>query len=71
SDYCSPCAYRPDHRTGDRACPYTAGYWTFVHRHHDRLVHNPRTAQAARGMERLTDLDEVVRQEEARGDGAP
>ncbi|MFC7470391.1 hypothetical protein ACFQVA_26765 [Actinomadura keratinilytica] len=24
SDYCSPCAYRPDHRTGDRACPYTA-----------------------------------------------
>ncbi|MCK2141372.1 cryptochrome/photolyase family protein [Streptomyces albidoflavus] len=71
SDYCSPCAYRPDHRTGDRACPYTAGYWTFVHRHHDRLVHNPRTAQAAWGMERLTDLDEVVRQEEARGDGAP
>ncbi|MFI6344135.1 cryptochrome/photolyase family protein [Streptomyces sp. NPDC050560] len=71
SDLCGPCAYRPGDRTGDHACPYTAGYWTFLHRHRSRLAHNPRTAQAVHGLDRLPDLDELRRQERSRGDAAP
>lgn len=60
SDLCGPCAYRPTERTGGRACPYTAGYWEFVHRHRERLSHNYRTARAVKQLERLGDLDEVL-----------
>lgn len=71
SDLCKGCAYRPTDRTGDKACPFTAGYWAFLHRHRARLEHNPRMAQAVRGLDRLTDLDELLRQERERGDDAP
>ncbi|MEU1277958.1 cryptochrome/photolyase family protein [Streptomyces sp. NPDC005805] len=71
SDLCGPCAYRPDRRTGEEACPVTAGYWSFVHRHRGLLARNPRTSQAARGLERLGDLDELLRAERARGTAAP
>ncbi|MCL7427218.1 cryptochrome/photolyase family protein [Streptomyces sp. YS415] len=71
SDLCGPCVYRPGDRTGARACPYTAGYWTFIDRHRPRLERNHRTAQAVRGLDRLADIDEVRRQEQARGDTPP
>ncbi|MET8468990.1 cryptochrome/photolyase family protein [Streptomyces sp. NPDC006422] len=71
SDLCKGCAYRPGDRTGDRACPLTAGYWAFLHRHRARLERNPRTAQPVRGLDRLADLDELLRQERGRGSGAP
>ncbi|MDK9498602.1 cryptochrome/photolyase family protein [Streptomyces katrae] len=61
SDLCGGCAYRPSDRTGDRACPYTTGYWSFVHRHRARLAANPRTARAAQGLERLDDVQDVLR----------
>ncbi|MES9538894.1 cryptochrome/photolyase family protein [Actinomadura sp. NPDC000600] len=61
SDLCGPCAYRPTERTGERACPFTAGYWEFVHRHRERLAHNYRTARAVKQLERLRDLDDVLR----------
>ncbi|MEU5771337.1 cryptochrome/photolyase family protein [Streptomyces asoensis] len=71
SDFCRPCAYRPTVRTGEDACPYTAGYWAFLHRHRSRLEHNPRMSQAVRGLDRLADLDELLAQERLRGDGPP
>jgi deoxyribodipyrimidine photolyase-related protein len=71
SDLCGPCRYRPGDRTGERACPCTAGYWTFLDRHRERLVHNHHTAQPVRQLDRLTDLAEVRRQERARGDTPP
>ncbi|MGW2860152.1 cryptochrome/photolyase family protein [Streptomyces sp. NPDC001205] len=71
SDLCGECVYRPTERTGDRACPYTAGYWAFLHRHRARLERNPRMAQPVSGLDRLTDLTEVLRQERRRGDGPP
>lgn len=37
SDYCATCRFDP--RTD---CPITALYWTFVDRHRERLVDNPR-----------------------------
>ncbi|GAA3305056.1 hypothetical protein GCM10020295_57790 [Streptomyces cinereospinus] len=71
SDLCGGCAYRPTERVGERACPYTAGYWAFLHRQRARLADNPRMRRAVQGLDRLPDLAEVVRQEERRGDAPP
>jgi hypothetical protein len=71
SDYCKPCVYDPKVRVGERACPYTAGYWWFIHRNRDRLALNHRMAQAVRGLDRLRDVEAVVEQEAARGSQAP
>ncbi|GAA3733756.1 cryptochrome/photolyase family protein [Streptomyces tremellae] len=71
SDLCGPCAYRPSDRTGERACPYTAGYWAFLHRHRERLAANHRTARAVHGLDRLTDLGELLDETARRGDAPP
>ncbi|WP_037911682.1 cryptochrome/photolyase family protein [Actinacidiphila yeochonensis] len=71
SDLCAGCAYRPGDRTGERACPYTAGYWAFLHRHRARLEHNPRTARAVHGLDRLSDLPETLAGVRDRGTAAP
>lgn len=71
SDLCGPCAYRPTHRTGDHACPYTTGYWAFLHRHRTRLAANPRTARAVKGLDRLADLPDLLDTHARRGDAAP
>jgi deoxyribodipyrimidine photolyase-related protein len=66
SDYCHDCRFNPRVRLGDDACPYTAGYWAWIHRHRDRLAANQRTRRAVAGMDRLADLDAVLEQEAAR-----
>ena len=66
SDHCGDCAYDPKKRLGDDACPFTAGYWAFVHRHRDRLANNNRTRRAVSSMDRLGDLEAVLEQESAR-----
>ncbi|MGE2835804.1 cryptochrome/photolyase family protein [Mycobacterium sp. SMC-4] len=66
SDHCGDCAFDPKKRLGDDACPFTAGYWAFTHRHRDRLARNNRTRRAVSSMERLSDLDAVLEQESAR-----
>ncbi|WP_409055397.1 cryptochrome/photolyase family protein [Streptomyces sp. SYP-A7185] len=71
SDLCGPCAYRPGDRTGEYACPYTAGYWMFIDRHQKRLAGNHRTARAVHQLDRIADLPEALRQERARGDAPP
>ncbi|MFF7331250.1 cryptochrome/photolyase family protein [Streptomyces sp. NPDC008150] len=71
SDLCGPCAYRPGDRVGERACPFTAGYWAFMARHRERLARNPRTSRAVHGLDRLTDLDRLLAEEHDRGDTPP
>ncbi|HZB47481.1 MAG TPA: cryptochrome/photolyase family protein [Mycobacteriales bacterium] len=71
SDFCRPCRYDPRKRTGEDACPYTAGYWAFLHRNAGHLAGNPRMRQPLAGLRRLSDVDEVVAQEQARGTAAP
>lgn len=66
SDHCGSCAYDPKKRLGDDACPFTAGYWAWTHRHRDLLAANNRTARAVASMNRLSDLDAVLEQESAR-----
>ncbi|CNE79970.1 deoxyribodipyrimidine photolyase-like protein [Mycobacterium tuberculosis] len=72
SDLRGACAYRPTERVGERACPYTAGYWEFIHRHRERLARNHRTARAVKQLDRLGDLDDVLRNARRRDpDAAP
>ena len=66
SDHCGHCAFDPRKRLGDDACPFTAGYWAWTHRHRERLAANQRTARAVASMERLADLDAVLEQQAAR-----
>ena len=55
SNYCEHCAYKPEERSGDSACPFTALYWDFLIRHEERLQRNPRTALQVRNLQRLGD----------------
>lgn len=71
TNFCGGCDYRPDKRVGPQACPVTAGYWAFIARHADEWKRHPRMAQPVRGLERLSDRDELLVQEEARGPEAP
>ena len=71
SDYCGGCRYDPKVRVGDDACPFTAGYWAFLHRNRETLAGNQRIAQPLRGLDRLRDLDALVEQEAERGSRAP
>lgn len=66
SDFCKDCEFDPRKRIGADACPFTAGYWAFTHRHRDRLAKNIRTRRAVASMERLSDLDAVLEQERHR-----
>lgn len=68
SDHCRRCPFDPKKRLGADACPFTAGYWAFTHRHADLLSANMRTARAVSSMKRLTDLDAVLQQERHRQD---
>lgn len=71
SDYCGSCVYRPTERVGDRACPFTAGYWSFLNRNKNYLEGNRRMTQPLAGLRRLTDLDDVVEQQRRLGQAAP
>ena len=71
SDYCGGCRYRPAARLGPDACPFTAGYWSFLDRHADRFAHNPLMIRQVRGAARLNNLRQVVAQERDRGSRAP
>ncbi|GLU47033.1 cryptochrome/photolyase family protein [Nocardiopsis ansamitocini] len=71
SDLCGPCVYRPSERVGEQACPYTAGYWSFLHRHRDVLSSNHRMARAVKGLDRLNDLPELLEETADRGTAPP
>ena len=71
SDFCGECCYSPRVRVGENACPFTAGYWSFVDRHRVMLSKNPRMARAVHGADRLSDLEALVEQEKHRGSAAP
>ena len=66
TDHCGGCVYDPKVRVGEKACPFTAGYWQFVDRHRDLLAANHRTARAVATMDRLKDLDALLEQEAGR-----
>nr|WP_221046167.1 cryptochrome/photolyase family protein [Mycobacterium senriense] len=71
SDYCGHCSYRPTERVGERACPFTGGYWSFLNRNRRTLQGNRRMTQPLAGLRRLTDLDDVVEQQRRLGQAPP
>ncbi|CAN7414562.1 cryptochrome/photolyase family protein [Knoellia sp. LjRoot47] len=71
SDHCGSCRFNPRVRVGEDACPFTAGYWWFLDRNRERLAGNQRMARAVQGLDRLSDLEALVAQEEDRGNRAP
>ncbi|MFC7545420.1 cryptochrome/photolyase family protein [Plantactinospora sp. GCM10030261] len=71
SDYCGGCRYDPRRRVGEKACPFTAGYWYFLDRTRGTLPPNARMARSLAQLDRLTDLAQVKAQEKQRGDRAP
>jgi deoxyribodipyrimidine photolyase-related protein len=60
TDYCGGCVFDPKVRVGENACPYTAGYWRFLHRHRDTFAQNFRMSRALKNLDRLKDLDELL-----------
>jgi deoxyribodipyrimidine photolyase-related protein len=66
SDHCGSCAYDPGVRLGERACPFTAGYWAWLARNAGRLAGNPRMNRPLSGLRRLEDLPAVIDQERRR-----
>ncbi|MCE5287818.1 MAG: cryptochrome/photolyase family protein [Nocardiaceae bacterium] len=71
SDYCGGCRYRPGHRAGADACPFTSGYWAFLARNRDRLAGNHRMRQPLAGLDRLADLGDVIAAQQRLGDTPP
>ena len=71
SDYCKPCAYKPTVRVGPQACPFTAGYWSFLDRNAEQLAGNHRMRQSLTGLGRLADREQTVEQERLRGSNPP
>ncbi len=63
TDHCAGCVFDPKVRVGDKACPFTSGYWRLLHRHRERFSHNYRMAQLVRGLDRLPDLEELLEDE--------
>jgi len=63
SNYCGDCPFDPKKRTGEDACPFTAGYWNFMSKNQERLKGNFRMSNAMASLKRLNDIDEVVSQE--------
>ncbi|WP_328356864.1 cryptochrome/photolyase family protein [Mycobacterium sp. NBC_00419] len=68
SNHCADCRFDPKKRLGEDACPFTAGYWAFVHRHQDLLASNMRTARSVSAMNKLGDLEAVIEQERHRSE---
>ena len=59
SNYCKGCVYNPKNRSGDDACPFTTLYWDFLDRNREAFSKNHRMMQQLRGLDRLTDLEEL------------
>ncbi|HEU4621688.1 MAG TPA: cryptochrome/photolyase family protein, partial [Burkholderiaceae bacterium] len=65
SNYCDGCAYKPELRTGDKACPFTTLFWNFLDRHETTLLNNPRTVLMAKNISRLSDQERIALREHA------
>jgi deoxyribodipyrimidine photolyase-related protein len=53
SDYCNGCAYDPESKLGEGACPFNILYWDFLMRNADVLKRNPRMAMPYRTLEKM------------------
>ena len=66
SNYCTGCRYRPDEKTGSRACPVTTLYWHFLAKHEKELADNPRTSLMTKHIAKLNGEQRSALLEQAR-----
>lgn len=59
SNYCKGCVFDPKKRVGEDACPFTTLYWDFLDRHREEFLKNHRISQQVRGLDRLSDLEQL------------
>jgi deoxyribodipyrimidine photolyase-related protein len=71
TNLCAGCRYKPTVRVGPEACPFTAGYWNFLHVNQEKLGGNHRMSMAFAGLRKLGDREALIAQEAERGNGAP
>lgn len=71
TNFCGDCRYDPKVRVGDRACPFTAGYWSFLHEHREDFRGNHRMSTALRTLDKLKDLDQLLVEHAQFGQGPP
>ena len=60
SNYCKGCIYRPEIRTGPKACPFTTLYWDFLMRHEPLLRKNVRMAMPYKNLDRMADAEKTA-----------
>ena len=65
SNYCTGCRYRPDEKTGSRACPVTTLYWHFLAKHEQALADNPRTSPMTKHIAKLNGEQRAALREQA------
>lgn len=58
SNACKQCLYKPEIRTGPKACPYTTFYWNFLMQHASWLRQNPRMAMAYKNLDRIPESEQ-------------
>ena len=66
SNYCGDCPFDPKKRLGEDACPFTAGYWSFMDKNQEKFKGNFRMSNPLSSLRRLSDIREVTEQEQAR-----
>ena len=66
SNYCGDCPFDPKKRLGEDACPFTAGYWSFMDKNQEKFNGNFRMSNPLSSLRRLSDVREVSAQERAR-----
>ena len=60
SNACKHCVYKPEVRTGPKACPYTTLYWYFLIQHATWLRQNPRMAMAYKNLDRMPEAEQTA-----------
>jgi deoxyribodipyrimidine photolyase-related protein len=67
SNYCTGCAYQPEIRTGEKACPMTTLYWNFLDKHEASFASNVRTALMVTHLKKIpADERKAIRAEASR-----
>ncbi len=65
SNYCGSCRYKPELKTGPKACPITTLYWNFLIKHETEMAKNPRTSLMVRNVARFDEDERAAIQTQA------
>ncbi|ANN91328.1 cryptochrome/photolyase family protein [Legionella pneumophila serogroup 1] len=53
SNFCQSCYYNPNNLLGEKACPFNALYWNFLHQNQEKLKDNPRLRYAYMNWQKM------------------